>query len=104
MKKSLGKKYPLRNHPDTKREKLARRRMKKGSGKYDPSVEVYLRVGSRTQILIRGLLMPWKWKLGFQSPGGPVKKWQTELEQKRGKIRFMVLESNPIRDRDLKRL
>jgi len=77
--------------------------------KLEADVERYLRVGSRAQILIRVMLMPWKWQLSLISPsakGGAkeVKRWQFIAEERYGKVRHMVLQSNPIRNRLLKRI
>jgi len=77
--------------------------------KPEAGVERYLRVGSRAQILVRIILIPWKWKLSLISPsskGGAkgVPRWQFIAEERYGKVRHMVLQSNPIRNRLLKRI
>jgi len=109
-RKEIGNYRPPRNHPDVKRDKLNMKGMKKLNRlKPETDVERYLRVGSRAQILIRIILIPWKWKLSLISPSSKgaakeVKHWQLIAEERYGKIRHMVLQSNPMRNRMLKRI
>lgn len=109
-KKDLGKLYWNKRHPDYLRDKLNEKGMKKLNRLKDKDgVERYLRVGSRVQILVRVLLLSWKWKLSLISPstkGGAkeVKQWQLMAEERYGKARRSVLQSNPQRDRALKRI
>lgn len=108
--KDLGKLYPNKRHPDYLRDRLNERGMKKlNKLKLQSGIEIYLRVGSRIQILMRVLLLPWKWKLNLISPsskGGAkeVLRWQLIGEERYGKVRHMVLQSNPQRNKDLKRI
>lgn len=109
-RKEIGNYRPPRNHPDVKRDRLNEKGMKKLNRlQPEPDVERYLRVGSRAQILVRIILMPWKWKLSLISPSSKgaakeVEQWQFIAEERNGKIRRMVLQSNPMRDRVLKRI
>ena len=109
-KKELGKLYRNKRHPDYLRDRLNEKGMKKlRKLKSESDVERYLRVGSRVQILVRIILMPWKWKLSLISPsskGGTkeVKRWQFIAEERYGRIRHMVLLSNPFKDRVLERI
>lgn len=109
-KKELGKLYSNKRHPDYLRDRLNEKGMRKLKRlKPEAGVERYLRVGSRAQILIRVMLMPWKWQLSLISPsakGGAkeVKRWQFIAEERYGRVRHMVLQSNPSRDRVLKRI
>lgn len=109
-KKDLGKLHWNKRHPDYLRDRLNERGMKKlNKLKPRPGVELHLWVGSRIQILMRVLLLPWRWKLNLISPsskGGTkeVLRWQLIAEERYGKIRHMVLQSNPQRNKDLKRI
>lgn len=109
-KKDLGKLYWNKRHPDYKRDRLNEKGMK-GLNKLrpQPDVERYLRVGSRIQILVRVILQPWKWKLSLISPsskGGAkeVNRWQLIAEERYGRVRHMILQSNSQRNKDLKRI
>jgi len=109
-KKELGKLYWNKRHPDYLRDRLNEKGMKRLKRlESEPDVERYLRVGSRAQILVRIILMPWKWKLSLISPsskGGAkeVKQWQFIAEERYGQIRHMVLQSNSTRNRLLERI
>ena len=109
-RKAIGKYRPPRNHPDVKRDRLNEKGMKRLKRlESEPDVERYLRVGSRAQILVRIILMPWKWKLSLISPSSKgaakeVKRWQLIAEERYGQIRHMVLQSNPQRNRMLKKI
>lgn len=109
-RKQIGNYQYPRRHPDVKRDKLNVKGMKKLRKLQDkPDYELYLRVGSRAQILVRIILMPWKWKLSLISPSSKgaakeVKRWQLIAEERYGKVRHMVLQSNPVRSRVLKRI
>lgn len=109
-RKQIGKYQPPRNHPDVKRDRLNKKSMKKLRKLKDcPDHELYLVIASRAQILVRIILMPWKWKLSLISPSGKggakeVERWQFIAEERNGKIRHMVLQSNPYRDRVLKKI
>ena len=109
-KKDLGKLHPNKEHPDYLRDRLNEKGMKK-LNKLQPEydIERYLKVGSKVQILIRVILKPWKWKLSLISPstkGGTkgVLRWEFIAEERYGRIRHMVLLSNPSRDRILERI
>jgi len=109
-KKDLGKLYWNKRHPDYLRDRLNEKGMKKlNKLKSQPGIELYLRVGSRIQILMRVLLLSWKWKLNLISPSSKgsakeVLRWQLIAEERHGKVRHMVLQSNPQRNKDLKRI
>lgn len=95
MKKQLGKLYPDRRHPDLKRDRLNLKGMRKLRRlESKPGVETYLRDAHPVQIIVRAVLMSWKWKLSLISPGGPAKRWQMVLDQRYGKVRLMVLRRN----------
>lgn len=109
-KKELGKLYWNKRHPDYLRDRLNERGMKRLNRlKLQSDVELYLRVAPRAWILSRVILLPWRWKLSLISPstkGGTkeVLRWQLIAEERYGKVRHMVLQSNPQRDKDLKRI
>ena len=103
-RKVIGKYKPPHNHPDVKRDKLNERGMKKlrrQDGK--AGVEIYLVVASRAGILVRVILMPWKWRLNLISPSSKgaakeVERWQLIAGERYGKVRHMVLQRNVERD------
>lgn len=107
-RKVLGKYKPPRNHPDVKRDRLNKRGMKRLNRlQLRPDYEVYLMVASRAEILVRVVLMPWKWKLSLISPtsskvssGSPkmVEEWQLVAEERYGKVRHLVQQRNVERD------
>lgn len=109
-KKDLGKLYWNKRHPDYLRDRLNEKGMKKlNKLKSQPDIELYLRVASRVWILSRVILLPWRWKLSLISPsskGGAkeVLRWQLIAEERYGKVRHMVLQSNSQRNKDLKRI
>jgi len=109
-KKDLGKLYWNKRHPDYLRDKLNENGMKRlNKLESEPDIERYLRVGSRVQILARTILRPWKWKLSLISPssrGGAkeVSQWELIAEERYGKVRHTVLQSNSQRDKDLKKI
>lgn len=106
-RKELGKYPPYPRHRDAKRNKLNQRGMKKLRKLKDhPDYEQYLVVVSRAQILLRVVLMPWKWKLSLISPTSKlskgckceVERWQLIAEERYGKVRHLVLQRNVERD------
>lgn len=103
-KKELGKLYWNKRHPDYLRDKLNEKNMKKLNGLKDKDgVERYLMVASRAGILVRVLLMPWKWKLSLISPSSEgaakeVERWQLIAEERYGQVRHLVLQRNIERD------
>ena len=100
----VGKYRPPRNHPDVKRDRLNKRGMKKlRKLKNYPDHELYLMVASRAEILVRVILMPWKWGLNLISPSTKgaakeVERWQFIAEERYGKVRHLVLQRNVERD------
>ena len=103
-RKVIGKYRPPRNHPDVKRDRMNEKGMKE-LRKLDSEVgvEKYLMIVSRIQILVRAILMPWKWKLNLISPSTKgaakeVDKWQFVAEERYGQIRHLVLQRNVERD------
>ena len=109
-KKELGKLYWNKRHPDYLRDRLNEKGMKRlNKLKLKPDIELYLKVASRIWILSRVILLPWRWKLSLISPsskGGTkeVLRWQLIAEERYGKVRHMVLQSNSQRNKDLKRI
>jgi len=109
-KKELGKLHWNKRHPDYLRDKLNEKGMKRlNKLKPQPDVELYLRVASRVWILSRVILLPWRWKLSLISPsskGGAkeVLRWQLMAEERYGKVRHMVLQSDFQRGKDLRRV
>jgi len=99
-KKELGKLYWNKKHPDYLRDRLNEKGMKKLrklNGRV--GVDQYLRVESRLQILARVILMPWKWQLSLISPSSKgaakeVERWQLIAEERYGRVRHLVLQSN----------
>jgi len=108
--KELGVLYWNKKHPDYLRDRLNEKGMKRlNKLKSQPDIELYLKVASRIWILSRVILLLWRWKLGLISPsskGGTkeVLRWQLIAEKRYGKVRHMVLQSNPQRNKDLKRI
>jgi hypothetical protein len=109
-KKELGKLYWNKKHPDYLRDRLNEKGMRKlKKVKSQSDIELYLRVASRMWILSRVILLPWRWKLSLISPsskGGTkeVLRWQLIAEERYGKVRRMILQSNLQRNKDLKRI
>ena len=83
-KKELGK------VPRTKREKIALRASRRVSkpNKYH-KVESKLVFWSKKKIIMLGILIPWKWKLGYSS-GNNVAKSQFILHEKGKGSRFAI--------------
>lgn len=107
-RKQIGKISRWSRHPDVKRDRLNERGMKKLRRLKDyPDHELYIMVASRIEILVRVILMPWKWELSLisptsckVSPGTPkmVERWQFIAEERYGRVRHLVLQRNVERD------
>jgi len=103
-RKEIGKYPPYPRHRDSRRDKLNEKGMKelkRQDGK--AGVKTYLVVASRAGILVRVILMPWKWRLSLISPSSKgaakeVERWQLIAEERYGKVRHMVLQRNVERD------
>jgi len=103
-RKQIGKLSRYSQHPDARRDRLNRKRMRKLNRLEDrPGIETYLRVESRLQILAKVILRPRRWRLTLISPSTKgatkeVDRWQLIATERYGKVRRLVLQRNVERD------